>query len=244
MFYDKEDDDSDSEGNEQVFKVIIIGDTGVGKTCLAHRFATGKFPERTEATIGVDFWERKLNLNGTKIRLQIWDTAGQERFRKSMVVHYYRNVSAVIFMYDITREGSFKALTTWLQEYDHFGLSDEGEVPKLMIGNKCDLIHERIVSSNQARKFADLHNMPMWEISTKNDEELETIESIFLTLSHKLVRSKSSFMGRAPHYASVDNSYTDSTSSNSSRSRKGRTSQKRIKLKSGKAPKKKCCESS
>lgn len=161
-----------------------------------------------------------------------------------MVVHYYRNVSAVIFMYDITREGSFRALTTWLQEYDHFGLSDEGEVPKLMIGNKCDLIHERIVSSNQARKFADLHNMPMWEISTKNDEELETIESIFLTLSHKLVRSRSSFMGRAPHYASVDNSYTDSTSSNSSRSRKGRTSQKRIKLKSGKAPKKKCCESS
>lgn len=69
MFYDKEDDDSDSEGNEQVFKVIIIGDTGVGKTCLAHRFATGKFPERTEATIGVDFWERKLNLNGTKIRV-------------------------------------------------------------------------------------------------------------------------------------------------------------------------------
>lgn len=69
MFYDKEDDDNDSEGNEQVFKVIIIGDSGVGKTCLAHRFATGKFPERTEATIGVDFWERKLNLNGTKIRV-------------------------------------------------------------------------------------------------------------------------------------------------------------------------------
>lgn len=160
-----------------------------------------------------------------------------------MVVHYYRNVSAVIFMYDITREGSFKALATWLQEYDHYGFSDEGEVPKLMIGNKCDLIHERIVSSNQARKFADLHNMPVWEISTKNDEELETIESIFLTLSHKLVRSRSSFMDRPPHYASVD-SYSESISSKSGRSRKARNSQKRIKLKASQEPKKKCCESS
>ena len=69
MFYDKEEDDSESEVTEQVFKIIIIGDSGVGKTCLAHRFVTGKFPERTEATIGVDFWERKLDLNGAKIRV-------------------------------------------------------------------------------------------------------------------------------------------------------------------------------
>lgn len=243
MFYDKEEDDNEVESNEQVFKIIIIGDSGVGKTCLAHRFATGKFPERTEATIGVDFWERKLDLNGSKIRLQIWDTAGQERFRKSMVVHYYRNVSAVIFMYDITREGSFKALTTWLQEYEHFGFSDEGDqIPKLMIGNKCDLIHERVVSSNQARKFADVHNMPVWEISTKNDEELETIESIFLTLSHKLVRSRS-FMDRPTYLANMD-SYNDSITSKSGKSHKARHSQKRIKLKAGQHPDKKCCESS
>lgn len=242
MFYDKEDEGSENEGSEQVFKIIIIGESGVGKTCLAHRFATGKFPERTEATIGVDFWERKLNLDGSKIRLQIWDTAGQERFRKSMVVHYYRNVSAVIFMYDITREGSFKALATWLQEYEHYGLSDEGEVPKLMIGNKCDLIHERVVSSNQARKFADLHSMPVWEVSTKNDEELETIESIFLTLSHKLVSSRS-FMDRPRFFASVD-SINDSMRSKSGKSHKARHSQKRIKLKPGQQPERKCCESS
>lgn len=242
MFYDKEDEGSESEGSEQVFKIIIIGESGVGKTCLAHRFATGKFPERTEATIGVDFWERKLNLDGSKIRLQIWDTAGQERFRKSMVVHYYRNVSAVIFMYDITREGSFKALATWLQEYEHYRLSDEGEVPKLMIGNKCDLIHERVVSSNQARKFADLHSMPVWEVSTKNDEELETIESIFLTLSHKLVSSRS-FMDRPRFFASVD-SVNDSMRSKSGKSHNTRHSQKRIKLKPGQQPKRKCCESS
>lgn len=71
MFYDKEEDDGEREATEQVFKIIIIGDSGVGKTCLAHRFATGKFPEQTEATIGVDFWERRLNLNGTKIRVSL-----------------------------------------------------------------------------------------------------------------------------------------------------------------------------
>lgn len=69
MFYDKVDEDGERETPEQVFKIIIIGDSGVGKTCLAHRFATGKFPERTEATIGVDFWERKLQLNGANIRV-------------------------------------------------------------------------------------------------------------------------------------------------------------------------------
>lgn len=163
-----------------------------------------------------------------------------------MVVHYYRNVSAVIFMYDITREGSFRALSTWLQEYGHYGFdeSETGEVPKLMIGNKCDLIHERIVSSNQARKFADLHNMPMWEISTKNDEELETIESIFLTLSHKLVKSRT-FMDRPPRYTTVDSSTEQSTRSRT-KSGKFRTSQKKIKLKndSGNHKKKNCCESS
>ena len=171
-------------------------------------------------------------------QLQIWDTAGQERFRKSMVVHYYRNVSAVIFMYDITREGSFKALTTWLQEYDHYGFYEEGEVPKLMIGNKCDL-HERTVSSNEARKFADSHSMPVWEISTKNDEEMETIESIFLTLAHKLVKSKS-FMDRRPRYTSLQDSAQSTTLTG-----KFRKSQKRIKLNADSGNKNtKCCESS
>lgn len=69
MFYDTVDEEAEREATEQVFKIIIIGDSGVGKTCLAHRFATGKFPERTEATIGVDFWERSLPINGSNIRV-------------------------------------------------------------------------------------------------------------------------------------------------------------------------------
>ena len=71
MFYDQADDENEVNDSEQVFKIIIIGDSGVGKTCLAHRFATGKFPDRTEATIGVDFWERKLELHGGKLKVNL-----------------------------------------------------------------------------------------------------------------------------------------------------------------------------
>lgn len=105
-----------------------------------------------------------------------------------MVGHYYRNVSAVVFMYDITRKGSFESLSLWLDEYGNYAYA--GNVPKIIIGNKCDLGKERTVNSNDARKFADNHSMPLWEISTKNDNELDTIESIFLTLAHKLMKQK------------------------------------------------------
>ena len=116
-----------------------------------------------------------------------------------MVGHYYRNVSAVVFMYDVTRDGSFESLVMWLQEYSHYG--SQGKVPRILIGNKCDLIEERSVSSNLARKFADQHDMPLWEISTKNDDE--TINSIFLTLAHKLVKHKP-LMGQNSLYVSAD----------------------------------------
>nr|XP_020451856.1 uncharacterized protein LOC109957940 [Monopterus albus] len=100
----------------RTFKVLMIGDSGVGKTCLTHRICGGQFPSRVEATIGVDFRERLLDIDGEKIKLQLWDTAGQERFRKSMVQHYYRNVHAVLFIYDVICPGSFNGLIAWIEE--------------------------------------------------------------------------------------------------------------------------------
>ena len=87
----------------RIFKIIVVGDSNVGKTCLTYRFCEGSFPQNTEATIGVDFREKKVKVSDETLRLQIWDTAGQERFRKSMVTHYYRNAAAVVFVYDVTR---------------------------------------------------------------------------------------------------------------------------------------------
>ncbi|XP_010781104.1 ras-related protein Rab-33A-like [Notothenia coriiceps] len=99
----------------RIFKIIVIGDSNVGKTCLTFRFTGGSFPDKTEATIGVDFREKAVVIQGETIKVQVWDTAGQERFRKSMVEHYYRNVHAVVFVYDVTKMASFRNLQTWIE---------------------------------------------------------------------------------------------------------------------------------
>lgn len=130
--------------HRRIFKIIVIGDSNVGKTCLTYRFCGGRFLDRSEATIGVDFREKTVQIDDELIKLQIWDTAGQERFRKSMISHYYRNVHAVLFVYDVTNITSFENLTTWIDEYNkHCGDSSDAnskhQVPKILVGNKCDL---------------------------------------------------------------------------------------------------------
>uniref|UniRef100_A0A3P9MZ42 RAB33B, member RAS onco family n=1 Tax=Poecilia reticulata TaxID=8081 RepID=A0A3P9MZ42_POERE len=154
----------------RTFKVLVIGDSGVGKTCLSHRLCAGEFLRRTEATIGVDFRERALEVDGEKIKLQLWDTAGQERFRKSMVQHYYRNVHAVLFVYDVACPASFDGLTAWVEEYRQNSLGHE--IPKFLIGNKSDLrdagrtgCH---VSQELAMNFAKTRGMVFFETSAKN----------------------------------------------------------------------------
>lgn len=176
------------EKQKRIFKIIVIGDSNVGKTCLTFRFCGGKFPAKTEATIGVDFRERTVDLDGEEIKLQLWDTAGQERFRKSMVQHYYRNVHAVVFVYDVTKTTSFDSLPHWVEECNSHHLTMD--IPRILVGNKCDCKDKVAVSTNMAQKFADLHNMPLFETSAKDDSEADHVEAIFMTLAHKLKNSK------------------------------------------------------
>lgn len=140
---------------KKTFKIIVIGDTGVGKTCLTYRFCSGKFPSTpTDATIGVDFREKLITLdNNEQVRLQLWDTAGQERFRRSMVAHYYRNVAAVVLVYDVTRQSTFDALSHWIEECTNHNLHPDN-VPMLIVGNKCDGNNEDVivVSTNIAQR--------------------------------------------------------------------------------------------
>ncbi|TMS17245.1 Ras-related protein Rab-33B [Larimichthys crocea] len=182
----------------RIFKIIVIGDSGVGKTCLTYRFCAGKFPEKTEATIGVDFRERLVEIDGEKIKIQLWDTAGQERFRKSMVQHYYRNVHAVVFVYDVTNAASFRSLPAWIEECKQHALGSE--VPRILVGNKCDLQDSIQVGTDVAQQFADVHSMPVFETSAKNpnsqgDENhgrgnSDHVEAIFMTVAHKLKSQK------------------------------------------------------
>lgn len=182
----------------RIFKIIVIGDSGVGKTCLTYRFCAGKFPEKTEATIGVDFRERLVDIDGEKIKIQLWDTAGQERFRKSMVQHYYRNVHAVVFVYDVTNAASFRSLPAWIEECKQHALGTE--VPRILVGNKCDLQDSIQVGTEVAQQFADTHSMPLFETSAKNSNiqkdgslgrgSSDHVEAIFMTVAHKLRSQK------------------------------------------------------
>ncbi|PSN37655.1 putative Ras-related protein Rab-33 [Blattella germanica] len=152
---------------KRVFKIIVVGDSNVGKTCLTYRFCEGKFLDKSEATIGVDFRERTVDVNGEEIKLQLWDTAGQERFRKSMVQHYYRNVHAVVVVYDVTKMSSFHSLLQWIEECDRHNLTSD--VPRILVGNKCDCKEKQL-----------------FETSARDESECDNVEAIFLTLAHKL----------------------------------------------------------
>ncbi|XP_034741633.1 ras-related protein Rab-33B isoform X1 [Etheostoma cragini] len=171
-----------------IFKIIVIGDSNVGKTCLTYRFCGGTFLKNPEATIGVDFRERTLELDGETIKLQIWDTAGQERFRKSMVEHYYRSVHAVIFVYDVTSLSSFESIPEWIEECSRHCVGPL--VPRIMVGNKCDLRDRREVPTTAAQCLADSYNFPLFETSAKEPAEKEHVDAIFLTLAYRLKSHK------------------------------------------------------
>ncbi|NWI65717.1 RB33A protein, partial [Todus mexicanus] len=179
----------------RIFKIIVIGDSNVGKTCLTFRFCGGTFPAKTEATIGVD---RPCPALDTPVALlpvcfapqvQVWDTAGQERFRKSMVEHYYRNVHAVVFVYDVTKMTSFTNLKTWIEECN--GHAVPALVPRVLVGNKCDLKDLIQVPSSMALKFADAHNMLLFETSAKDPQESQNVDAIFMCLACRLKAQRS-----------------------------------------------------
>ncbi|ESO09522.1 hypothetical protein HELRODRAFT_143589, partial [Helobdella robusta] len=171
----------------RTFKIIILGDSGVGKTCLATRLCQGQFPERTDATIGVDFRYKNLLIKDELVKLQIWDTAGQERYRKSMVHHFYRNVNAVVFVYDVTDLSSFENLPVWIHECESYHLKED--VLRIIIGNKCDIEPHKVLTSI-AQRFADRYYMPLFETSAKDKSQSNYVDSIFITLAHKLMNSK------------------------------------------------------
>ncbi|KAF3843354.1 hypothetical protein F7725_002203, partial [Dissostichus mawsoni] len=159
-----------------------------GKDVFNLPILRGTFLKNPEATIGVDFRERTLVLDGETIKLQIWDTAGQERFRRSMVEHYYRSVHAVIFVYDVTSLCSFESIPEWIEECSRHCVGPL--VPRIMVGNKCDLRDRREVPTTAAQCLADSYNFPLFETSAKDPAEKEHVDAIFLTLAYRLKSHK------------------------------------------------------
>lgn len=154
---------------DYLFKLLLIGDSGVGKSCLLLRFADDAYTDSYLSTIGVDFKIRTIEIEGKTIKLQIWDTAGQERFR-TITSSYYRGAHGIIIVYDITDSSSYKNIRQWLQEIDRYACEN---VNRLLVGNKSDLEKKRVISYSEARLFADDLGIPFIEASAKNSQNVE-----------------------------------------------------------------------
>ncbi|XP_054709013.1 ras-related protein Rab-30-like [Uloborus diversus] len=163
-----------------LFKVVLVGNAGVGKTCLVRRFTQGLFPPGQGATIGVDFLIKTVEIDGEKVKLQIWDTAGQERFR-SITQSYYRSAHALVLVYDISTLSTFQSLPMWIKEIEQYA---NPKVLKALVGNKMDR-EDRAVSSYEGEEFACLNNMFFIETSAK---EAENVEKLFTEIASKLTR--------------------------------------------------------
>ncbi|KAG2276554.1 hypothetical protein Bca52824_059109 [Brassica carinata] len=155
--------------SDYLFKLLLIGDSGVGKSCLLLRFADDSYLDSYISTIGVDFKIRTVEQDGKTIKLQIWDTAGQERFR-TITSSYYRGAHGIIVTYDVTDQESFNNVKQWLNEIDRYASEN---VNKLLVGNKNDLTSQKVVSTETAQAFADELGIPFLETSAKNATNVE-----------------------------------------------------------------------
>jgi len=164
---------------DYLFKLLLIGDSGVGKSCLLLRFADDSYTESYISTIGVDFKIRTIQLDGKTIKLQIWDTAGQERFR-TITSSYYRGAHGIIVVYDVTESESFNNIKQWLHEIDRYAC--EG-VNRLLVGNKSDLTTKRQVELSVAKEFADSLGVPFLETSAKS---ATNVEQAFMTMASEI----------------------------------------------------------
>jgi len=170
---------------DYVFKLVLIGDSGVGKSCLLLRFADDTYTESHISTIGVDFKIRTIQLDGKTIKLQIWDTAGQERFR-TITSSYYRGAHGIIVVYDTTDSETFEHVKTWLHEIDRYASEN---VNKLLVGNKSDLTSKRQVETEAAKEFADSVTIPFLETSAKN---ATNVEDAFMTMAGEIKKRMAS----------------------------------------------------
>ncbi|KAL3937720.1 MAG: hypothetical protein SGBAC_007230 [Bacillariaceae sp.] len=168
---------------DYLFKLVLIGDSGVGKSCLLLRFADDAFTESYISTIGVDFRFRTVKIESKTVKLQIWDTAGQERFR-TITSAYYRGADGIIMVFDVTSLESFDHVNDWLKEVNRYAA--EGTV-KLLVGNKSDRTADRVVTEEQAKEFADELGIPFIETSAKSSKN---VEEAFLTMAGELIRQR------------------------------------------------------
>eukprot|EP00897_Mesotaenium_endlicherianum_P008626 jgi/Mesen1/7792/ME000408S06914 len=165
----------DQPSDSYLFKMVLIGDSGVGKTNLASRYAHNEFYTDSKATIGVEFRSKTLEIDGKEVKAQLWDTSGQERYRAVTSV-YYRGAVGALLVYDISRRATFDNVSQWLREIRCQG---DTNLVVMLVGNKTDLAHLRAVSTEAGKELAAQEGMFFMETSaldsTNVDEAFETV---------------------------------------------------------------------
>jgi small GTP-binding protein len=172
-----------ADSYDYLIKLLIIGDSGVGKSSLLLRYADDTYTDSYIATIGVDFKIRTLDIDGKCVKLQIWDTAGQERFR-TITSAYYRGAMGVMIVYDVTDETSFKNVEQWLYEIKQHSPDN---IIKFLVGTKCDMLAEKVIATAQGKAFADVNDMKFIETSSKNNIN---VNQTFIDLATDILNQK------------------------------------------------------
>ena len=168
---------------ENIFKIILIGSSSVGKSSILQRYIQKVFNESYSCTIGVDFFMKSLDVGDKSIKLQLWDTAGTEKFR-SITTGYYRGANAAFVVFDLTSKPTFDCLNEWIQNYYKYSNPDS-EKNVVLVGNKCDLVNKREVSEEEIENFAKNNNLMYFETSAKDGKN---IDECFYFIAEKLVK--------------------------------------------------------
>ncbi|KAL0305596.1 UNVERIFIED_CONTAM: Ras-related protein RABA1d [Sesamum radiatum] len=171
---------------DYLFKVVLIGDSGVGKSNLLSRFTRNEFSLESKSTIGVEFATRSLTVDGKVIKAQIWDTAGQERYR-AITSAYYRGAVGALLVYDVTRHSTFENVERWLRELrDH----TDPNIVVMLIGNKSDLRHLVAVSTEDGTSFAERESLYFMETSALDSTNVDNAFTEVLTQIYHIVSKK------------------------------------------------------
>ena len=164
-------------------KLLLIGDSCVGKTSLLLRFCDNFFPESHMATIGVEFKEKIITINDKNYKIHLWDTAGQERY-SSLTKNFYKHAQGIIFVYDVNNIGSFQNLKNWIKNPDY----EKRNVKIIIVGNKIDLKKE--ISTDDLKRLANRYSCKYFEVSAKNNIN---VNSIFESITEEIINDNKEY---------------------------------------------------
>ncbi|VVT56331.1 uncharacterized protein SAPINGB_P004975 [Magnusiomyces paraingens] len=181
-----------------LIKLLIIGDSGVGKSCLLLRFCDDQFTPSFITTIGIDFKIRTIDLDGKKVKLQVWDTAGQERF-KTITTAYYRGAMGILLVYDVTDQKSFENIRSW---YANVQQHASENVVLVLVGNKSDMTDRRVISTEQGQALADELGIPFIESSAKSSDN---VDETFFSLARRVKENVLTSTGNENEHAGAVN---------------------------------------